>query len=69
VPGHRPDGNAQPGQVRGQGVADLAGPKHHVQPILTHYPLLAGLCLLRHRGVPPLYAGLFGQLGSGGRRR
>ena len=69
VPGHRPDGDTQPGQVRGQGAADLAGPEHHVQPILTHDPLLAGLPLLRHRGVPPLYAGLFGQLGSGGLRR
>jgi hypothetical protein len=59
VPGHRPDSVAQPGQVRGQGIADLAGPEHHVQPILTHDRILAGLPLLRHRGVPSLYAGLF----------
>jgi hypothetical protein len=53
--------------VRGQGIADLAGPENHVQPI--HDPLLAGLRLSRHRGVPALYAGLFGQLCSGGLRR
>jgi hypothetical protein len=69
VPGHRPDGVAHPGQVRGQGIPDLAGPEHDVQPILTHVPVLAGLPLLRHRGVPPVYAGLFGQLGSGDLRR
>ena len=70
VPGHRPGGDTQPGQVRGQGIADLAGPEHDVQPILTHDRLLAGLPLVRHRGVPSLYAGLFGQLlGSGGLRR
>jgi hypothetical protein len=28
VPGHRPDGDALPGQVRGEGVADLAGAEH-----------------------------------------
>ena len=38
VPGHRPDGDTQPGQVRGQGIADLAGPENHVQLILTHGP-------------------------------
>ena len=69
VPGHRPDGDTQPGQVRGQCIAHLPGPENHVQLILTHSPLLAGLRLLRHRGVPPLYAGPFGQLGSGGLRR
>ena len=69
VPGHRPDGDTQPGQVRGQGIADLAGPEHDMKAILTHDRLLAGLRLLRHRGVPPLYAGPFGQLGSGGLRR
>ena len=67
VPGHRPDGDTLPGQVRGQGTADLAGPEHDVESILTHARLLAGLRLLRHRGVPFLYAGLFGQLGSVGR--
>jgi hypothetical protein len=36
VPGHRPDGNPLPGQVRGQGAADLAGPEYDLQPILTH---------------------------------
>ena len=41
VPGHRPDGDTQPGQVRGQGVADLAGPEHDVQPILTHDQVLS----------------------------
>jgi len=69
VPGHRPDGDTQPGQVRGQGIADLPGPEHDMKAILTHDRLLAGLRLLRHRGVPPLYAGPFGQLGSGGLHR
>jgi hypothetical protein len=63
VPGHRPDGDALPGQVRGQGTADLPGPEDHVQRILTHDLLLAGLRPLRQRGVPFLYAGLFGELG------
>src|SRR4029077_10137688 len=36
VPGHRPDRNTQPGQVRCQGTPDLAGPEHHMQPGLTH---------------------------------
>jgi hypothetical protein len=40
-----------------------------MKAILTHDRLLAGLRLLRHRGVPSLYAGLFGQLGSGGLHR
>jgi hypothetical protein len=37
-----------------------------VQPILTYDLILAGLRLLRNRGVPPLFAGLFGRLGSSG---
>jgi hypothetical protein len=28
VPGHRPDGDTLRGQVRGEGVADLAGAEH-----------------------------------------
>jgi len=28
VPGHHPDGKAVPGQVRGEGIADLAGAEH-----------------------------------------
>ena len=56
VPGHRPDGDALPGQMRGQGVADLAGPEHDVEPILAHGRVLAGLRLLRHSSVPPLCA-------------
>jgi len=32
-----------------------------VQPILTYDLILAGLRLLRNRGVPPLFAGLFGR--------
>jgi hypothetical protein len=42
VPRHRPDSQAQPGQVRGECRADLAGPEHHVQSILSHDQILAG---------------------------
>ena len=34
-------GDAQPGQVRGESTADLAGPEHHVQPILAHDRVLS----------------------------
>jgi hypothetical protein len=40
-----------------------------MKAILTHDRLLARLRLLRHRDVPPVYAGPFGQLGFGGLRR
>jgi hypothetical protein len=41
VPGYRPDRDTHPGQVRGQGAADLAGAEHHMQPILTHDQVLS----------------------------
>ena len=40
VPRHHPDRNTQPGQVRGEGVLDLAGPEHDMQPGLTHDQVL-----------------------------
>jgi len=41
VPGHRPDGVTQPGQVRREGVADLAGAEHDVEPVVAHELVLA----------------------------
>jgi hypothetical protein len=35
-PGHRPDGVTQPGQVRREGVADLAGTEHYLEPVVAH---------------------------------
>jgi hypothetical protein len=42
VPGHGPDGHTHPGQVRSEGIADLAGPEHDVQPVLAYARFLAG---------------------------
>ena len=40
VPRHHPDRNTQPGQVRSEGVLDLAGPEHDMQPGLSHDQVL-----------------------------
>jgi hypothetical protein len=49
VPGHRADRHTQRGQVRDQGLADLAGPEHYVQLILAHTGPFADLTQRRHR--------------------
>jgi hypothetical protein len=41
MPGHRPDGDTHPGQVRSEGAADLAGAEHDVELVVVHERVLA----------------------------